>query len=96
MPAKVFVLLHRWMCSQQRLPRGSFKHKIKSNPKLGMEVPGRMFTRKQPDKQGTLVSCKEVELYSVATIPSLSEPHSGSSPLGLATGASFLQAASGS
>lgn len=59
-------------------------------------LPGRMFTRKQPDKQGNLVSCKEVKFYSVATIPSLSESHSGPSHLRLATGSSFLQAASGS
>lgn len=58
-------------------------------------LPGRMFTRKQPDKQGNSVSCKEVKFYSVATIPSLSEVRTGLSHLRLTTGSSFLQAASG-
>lgn len=61
-----------------------------------MVLPGRIFTRKQPDKQGKSVSCKEVKLYGVATIPSLSEPHSGHSHLRLTAGSPFLQAASGS
>lgn len=69
------------------------KDRVKSNSELGIVLPARMFTRKQPDKQETLMSVKGVKFYSVAAVPSLSEPRSGPSRLRPTTGSLFFQAA---